>query len=91
VGLIENCWKYLACLDGPPRLHDLVDDPGEETDLADLSPGQSSAMAAEIDARWNLAVLDRTIRLSRARRRLVQAALSVGEPTDWRHHPPSEP
>jgi choline-sulfatase len=87
VGLVEDCWKYLACLDGPPRLHDLVDDPGEATDLADLSPGQSSAMAAEIDDRWNLAVLDRTIRLSRARRRLVQAALTVGEPTEWQHRP----
>jgi choline-sulfatase len=91
VGLVEGCWKYLACLDGPPRLHDLVDDPGEATDLADLSPGQSSAMAAMIDERWNLAALDRTIRLSRARRRLVQAALATGAVRDWRFEPPRLP
>ena len=90
VGLVDDCWKYLACLDGPPRLYDLVDDPDEATDLADLSPGQTSAMAAEVDARWNLAALDRAIRLDRARRRLVHRALSVGAPCDWHHRPRSD-
>jgi choline-sulfatase len=88
VGLVEGCWKYVACHGDPPQLFDLTDDPDEATNLASLSPGQASAMAAAVDERWNRAALDRAVRLSQARRRVVQAALAAGGGGDWRHRPP---
>jgi choline-sulfatase len=91
VGLVEECWKYVACHGDPPQLFDLAEDPGERTNLATLAPGQSSAMAAAVEERWNRAALDRAVRLSQARRRVVQEAMAVGRAPDWRFVPPAAP
>ena len=42
---------------------------------------------AEVARRWNLAALDADVRASQARRRLVNAALTKGEPRAWDFQP----
>jgi choline-sulfatase len=74
VGLVDGCWKYVACRGDPPLLHDLADDPGERTNLAGLAPREAARLVAEVDARWDRPALDRAARLSQARRRIVLAA-----------------
>lgn len=81
VALVEECWKYTASPEDPPELFDLETDPHEMTNLADLAPGEATRMAAAVDDRWNLGAFDRAVRLSQARRLLVDAALR----TDDRH------
>jgi choline-sulfatase len=59
---------------------DLVYDPDDE--LVDDGDG---TLAAAADARWDLAALDRDVRASQRRRRIVAAALATGRITKWDH------
>src|SRR5207248_1880244 len=57
---------------------DLVYD-GEEEEVEDDS------MAAAAGARWDLEALDREVRASQRRRRIVAAALAIGRVAKWDH------
>ena len=87
VALVDGCWKYTASPDDPAQLFDLVDDPHEMTNLAELSPGEATHMAAEIDSRWSFAAFDRAVRASQARRHLVYEALRNGAYYPWDFQP----
>ena len=57
-------------------------DPDERSNLAGdpASAGLVGQFRQEVAARWDLAALDRAVRLSQRRRRAVAAALGIGTP-----------
>ncbi len=89
VALRDGRWKITVAEGEPPTLHDLAADPHETTDLAP-DPAHAATLArlsAEVAARWDLPALDRAVRASQARRRLVYDALRQGAHTPWDHQP----
>ena len=89
VALRDGRWKITVCDADPPTLHDLEADPGEHVDLAP-DPAHAATLArleAEVRARWDLAALDRAVRASQRRRRVVYEALRRGVYTSWDHQP----
>jgi choline-sulfatase len=82
-------YKFVMSPPDPDQLYDLVADPDERSNLADL-PAQEGLRARfrdEVSRRWDLPALDRAVRESQRRRHLVGAALSVGTPTPWDYQP----
>jgi len=82
-------WKYAHSAPDPDMLFDLHADKGERRNLA-AEPAHADTVAAfrdEVARRWDLAKLDADVRASQARRRLVNAALSRGEPKAWDFQP----
>ena len=82
-------YKFVMSPPDPDQLYDLVADPDERSNLADL-PAQAelrSRFRDEVSRRWDLPALDRAVRESQRRRHLVAAALSVGTPTPWDYQP----
>jgi len=70
-------------------LFNLIDDPFERANLV-AHPDQRSRVtdfAAEIVRRWDLSDLDTEVRESQRRRRMVDAALNVGERRTWDFQP----
>jgi choline-sulfatase len=81
--------KFIRSPADPDQLFDLAADPDERVNLAG-DPAQASvagAFAAEVAARWDLAALDRDVRLSQQRRLAVRAALDTGARTSWDYSP----
>jgi choline-sulfatase len=77
VVLVRGARKLVRTLGEPDLVYDLEDDPGER------APIEDAALAAAADARWDLEALDRRVRESQARRRLVADALATGRITQW--------
>ncbi len=81
--------KFIHSPADPDQLFDLVADPEERTNLA--ADSQCADLAAafrrEIAHRWDLAELERSVRLSQQRRITVNAALSTGIRASWDHAP----
>jgi choline-sulfatase len=46
-----------------------------------------AAFQAEVEKRWDLSALDKSVRESQRRRHLVTSALSVGTPAPWDFQP----
>jgi choline-sulfatase len=89
VALRRGRFKYVACDLDPPQLFDLEADPHELTNLA-ADPAHAetaSGMAAEVAARWDLAVFDAEVRESQARRHIVYDALRNGAYYPWDFQP----
>jgi len=81
--------KFVSSPADPDQLYDLVNDPGERSNLA-ADPAQAAVVAAfraEVAQRWRLDVIDAQVRASQRRRRLVADALAKGEPTAWDFQP----
>jgi choline-sulfatase len=81
--------KFIHSPTDPDQLYDLAADPRERDNLA-AAPQQIGRVAAfqqEIARRWDLAALDRQVRQSQRRRRIVDAALSRGESHAWDFQP----
>jgi choline-sulfatase len=83
--------KYIRCPGDPDLLYDLAADPREMHDLA-AAPGAGSAddlaaLRAEVDARWDLAALEREVLAGQHERRLVGLALNRGRYTSWDYEP----
>jgi choline-sulfatase len=77
--------KFIHSPADPDQLFDLAADPDERVNLAD-DPGSAGLVGEfrrQVAARWDLAGLDRQVRLSQRRRRAVNAALGTGTQTPW--------
>src|SRR5207244_3347147 len=73
VTLVRGNLKLIRTLGEPDLLYDVAADPGERVNL----DGHAGLRAAA-DARWDLEALDREVRSSQRRRRLVANALMTG-------------
>jgi choline-sulfatase len=92
VTLVRGPLKLVRSLGEPDLLYDVERDPDERVDLAG-DPAHRDALdglRAAADARYDLADLDRAVRASQARRRLVAAALARGHITAWDHPEPDD-
>ncbi len=81
--------KFVHAPGDPDQLYDLDHDPDERTNLAG-DPAHEAIVAAfrdEVARRWDLQTLDRAVRDSQRRRRLVDAALTTGTPKPWDYQP----
>ncbi|HEX6933230.1 MAG TPA: choline-sulfatase [Streptosporangiaceae bacterium] len=81
--------KFIRSPADPDQLFDLEADPGELVNLAEdpACADLAGAFREEVAARWDLAALDRDVRLSQQRRLAVTAALRTGIRTSWDYAP----
>ena len=89
VMLRRGRWKFIHSPADPDQLYDLEADPEELANLAG-DPGSAGLVAefrAEVARRWDLPSLDRAVRDSQRRRRLVDAALMTGVTKPWDFQP----
>ena len=89
VMLRRGRWKFIHTPSDPDQLYDLVSDPEETTNLASARDHAETlaSFRAEVARRWDLASLDRAVRDSQRRRRLVDAALMTGTTKPWDYQP----
>ena len=80
VTLVRGNLKLIRTLGEPDLVYVVAADPGERVNL----DGHAGLRAAA-DARWDLEALDREVRASQARHRLVANALMTGRATKWDH------
>jgi choline-sulfatase len=81
--------KFIHSPQDPDMLFDLSTDPEERKNLA-ARPRERTRVAEfrkEISQRWDLPKLDTQVRESQRRRRIVDAALNVGEAHAWDFQP----
>ena len=82
-------FKFIHSPSDPDQLYDLAADPEERENVA-AAPQQANRLAefrAEAGRRWRLDALDAEVRASQRRRRLVDDALTKGEPRAWDFQP----
>ena len=81
--------KFIHAPGDPDQLYDLEADPDERLDRADETAMAAivAMFRAEVAARWDLGALDRAVRESQHRRRLVDAALMTGRTKPWDFQP----
>ena len=89
VMLRRGAHKFVHSPADPDQLSDVGADPKERTNLASApaAAGVAEAVRHEIERRWRLAELDREVRASQRRRRIVDAALNKGEAHAWDFQP----
>jgi choline-sulfatase len=80
VSIVRGNLKLVRSLGEPDLVYDVAADPGERVNIAD-----SAGLGAAADRRWDLEALDRDVRASQRRRRLVARALATGKVTKWDH------
>ena len=81
--------KFIHSPADPDLLFDLSADPSERDNLA-VAPAAAERVAdfrQEVARRWNLPAIDAEVRASQRRRRVVDAALSMGEVHSWDFQP----
>jgi choline-sulfatase len=81
--------KFIHSPADPDQLYDVRRDPGERDNLATRSEEAErvDGFRREVAHRWNLAALEAEVRASQRRRRIVDAALNVGEARSWDFQP----
>ena len=85
-------YKFVLSPPDPDQLYDLDSDPDERTNLAQ-KPERKKLVARfrdEVTRRWDLPALDRAVRESQHRRRIVASALSLGTQAPWDYQPPRD-
>ena len=89
VMLRRGRWKFIHTQSDPDQLYDLASDPEERLNLANAPDHADTVVSfrAEVALRWDLASLDRAVRDSQRRRRLVDAALTTGTTKPWDYQP----
>ncbi|HEX4472677.1 MAG TPA: choline-sulfatase [Nocardioides sp.] len=82
-------WKLICSPADPDQLFDLSTDPLERVDrAADPDAAQVlTELRAEVAARWDLDQIDREVRESQRRRRIVGEAHAQGRPPAWDYAP----
>ena len=90
VMLRRGSWKLIHSPADPDQLFDLAVDPWERHNLAEdpVAAGVLAELRAEVAARWDLPRIDREVRESQRRRRIVGEALGRGRQTSWDFAPP---
>jgi len=83
VSLVRGRLKLVRSFGEADLVYDVSADPGERVDLA--AEPKAASLRAAADARWDLAALDRDVRASQRRRRLVARALATGRVKKWEH------
>lgn len=85
-------FKYIHCDSDPAQLYNVVADPHENTNLADVPEYAdiASSFAQEVAARWDGAALRETIMASQRSRFALNAAMQAGASEDWDYDPPSD-
>jgi choline-sulfatase len=86
----RGSWKLIHSPADPDQLFDLSTDPLERNNRA-TDPAAAEILAslrAEVAARWDLAQIDRDVRDSQRRRRIVGESHTVGRPPEWDYAPP---
>jgi choline-sulfatase len=81
--------KFVHSPVDPDQLYDLGADPDEQVNLA-TDPQHAALVPGfrnEVAARWDLAALDRQVRDSQQRRRVVAQALGIGATAPWDYQP----
>jgi choline-sulfatase len=79
VTLVRGPLKLVRTLGEPDLAYDIDADPAERIAI------DAPDLAAAADARWNLERLDRDVRESQKRRRVVAEALATGRIVKWDH------
>jgi choline-sulfatase len=79
VTLVRGSLKLVRSLGEPDLVYDVAADPDERENLAATELGEAA------DRRWDLVALDRHVRASQRRRRLVARALATGKVAKWDH------
>jgi choline-sulfatase len=84
--------KFVHSPADPDQLYDLSRDPRELTNLAETPEAAErvDVYREEVSRRWDLATLAQRVRASQRRRRLVDEALTKGEPHAWDFQPHSD-
>jgi choline-sulfatase len=80
VTLVRGGIKLVRSLGEADLVYDVDADPAERNDL-----GEEPSLREAADRRWNLPALDRDVRESQRRRRLVAQALATGNIVKWDH------
>ncbi len=83
-------YKYIHCPADPPQLFDLANDPDELENLA-ANPDHAELKAQfekRVREHADLETVDRRVRESQKRRRVVFEAHMAGIRTSWDYHPP---
>ena len=83
VTLVRGPLKLVRSLGEPDLVYDVGSDPAERIDRS--AEPEAASLREAADARWDLAALDRAVRASQRRRRLVADALARGRVTKWDH------
>jgi choline-sulfatase len=81
-------YKYIHSEIDPPLLFDVDADPHELRNLVGSSAAQAMErmFREEVACKWDSGALTEEILLSQRRRRLVQSALSRGQPVNWEYN-----
>jgi choline-sulfatase len=81
--------KFVHSPGDPDQLYDLEADPDELRNRAEEldHAGLVAEFRAEVARRWDMPALDRAVRDSQHRRRLVDAALTTGTTKPWDYQP----
>ena len=87
VMLRRGRWKFVHSPADPDQLYDLDGDPEELHNRAGDAADVVAAFRGEVARRWDLVGLDRAVRDSQRRRRLVDAALMTGVTKPWDYQP----
>ena len=89
-------YKYIHCLTDPEQLFDLQDDPNELINLAandsscDAITDTLVAFRQQADDHWDAEGLRQKVIKEQQRRRVLDAALRIGQYHSWDYNPPSD-
>lgn len=88
--LRDRRYKFIYCPADPPMLFDLMEDPDELDNLAEVPELRSvrERFEAQLAAHTDVDALNRRVLASQQRRRIVFGAHMTGRHTSWDYHPP---